>query len=119
MVNPKSMEPECFSGEKSAQTQWGQWSFQFRKYVGLWDPDAATAMEDVETAAHPITETDLPGYNVTERADRQLGNLLVNRTSGPAFDIVTGEDGGVIGAGAGNAACPLAPSTAAEHARAR
>ena len=84
LVDPKTMVPEKFNGEKGMV--WKEWQFRVLNYIGLSKPNLRTAMLTAEQ--HTTEILDLDPWHVEPADDTQLRTFLVARTEGKALTII-------------------------------
>ena len=95
----KLFPPPVYHGELE---KWADWSWQLKRYVGLYKPMAKTLMDEIEINAHKEVTDDLcEAYDVQQTRTQnnqlslfagQLGYMLAQITDGAARAIVRNED---------------------------
>ena len=95
----KLFPPPTYHGELD---KWDDWSWQLKRYVGLYKPLAKTMMDEVETNAQKVvTDSLCEAYDVqqTDRQNnqlslfsKQLACMLAQITDGAARAIVRNAD---------------------------
>ena len=82
--------------------KWDDWSWQLKRYVGLYKPLAKTMMDEIETSAQKaVTDSLCEAYDVQQTGtqnnqlslfSKQLAYMLAQITDGAARAIVRNED---------------------------
>ena len=94
----KLFPPPVYHGELE---KWEDWSWQLKRYVGLYKPLAKLLMDDVEGSNVPITDDLCEAFNVQQNRtqndqlslfSRQLAYMLAQITDGAARAIARNED---------------------------
>ena len=94
----KLFPPPVYHGELE---KWEDWSWQLKRYVGLYKPLAKLLMDDVEGSNVAITDDLCEAFNVQQSRtqndqlslfSRQLAYMLAQITDGAARAIVRNED---------------------------
>ena len=93
----KLFPPPVYHGELD---KWDDWSWQLKRYVGLYQPLAKTMMDEIETNAQKVvTDSLCEAYDVQQTGtqnnqllSKQLAYMLAQITDGAARAIVRNED---------------------------
>ena len=94
----KRFPPAVYHGELE---KWEDWSWQLKRYVGLYKPLAKLLMDDVEGSNRTITDDLCEAFNVQQnrmqndqlsRFSRQLAYMWAQITDGAARANVRNED---------------------------
>eukprot|EP00439_Symbiodinium_sp_Y106_P082978 s159_g22.t1 len=95
----KLFPPPVYHGELD---KWDDWSWQLKRYVGLYKPLAKTIMDEIETNAQKVvTDSLCEAYDVQQTGTqnnqlslflKQLAYMLAQITDGAARAIVRNED---------------------------
>ena len=92
------LPPPVFQGELE---KWEDWSWQLKRYVGLYKPVAEHLMEDVEGSNRVIDDMLCEAFDVQQAwsqndqlslFSRQLAYMLAQITDGAARGVVHNED---------------------------
>ena len=95
----KVFPPPTYHGELE---KWEDWSWQLKRYVGLYKPMAKSLTDEIEMSAQKVVTDDLcEAYDVQQTRTqnnqlslfaRQLGYMLAQITDGAARATVRNED---------------------------
>ena len=95
----KLFPPPVYYGELD---KWDDWSWQLKRYVGLYKPLAKTLMDEIEVNAQQVvTDSLCEAYDVQQTSSqnnqlslfaKQLAYMLAQITDGAARAIVRNED---------------------------
>ena len=98
LISPP-IPPPTYHGELD---KWDDWSWQLKRYVGLYKPLAKTMMDEIETNAQKVVTDSLrEAYDVQQTGtqnnqlslfSKQLAYMLAQITDGAARAIVRNED---------------------------